>query len=91
MLETLQHGCFVFEYGGEVVTNAELLRRGAGKEHAPVLDAHWQSELTKRDDILLSMDASRYSNVARWLNHRKSVKFLSVFCFSGIVLAKHMS
>lgn len=69
-LETLQRGSFVFEYGGEVVTNAELLRRGAGEEHALILDAHWQSELTDGDDVLLSMDASRYSNVARWLNHR---------------------
>ena len=39
-LETLQRGCFVFEAGGEVVTNAELLRRGRREKYALALDAH---------------------------------------------------
>ena len=69
-LETLQRGCFVFEAGGEVVTNAELLRRGRREKYALALDAHWQSELSEGDDVLISMDASRFSNVSRWLNYR---------------------
>lgn len=60
----------MFEYGGEIVTNAELLRRGSGQNFAVALDAHWQSEVLLGDDLLLSIDASKYMNVARWLNHR---------------------
>lgn len=69
-LERLSPGCFVFEYVGEVVTNAELLTRGVGDKYSLALDAHWQSELNLGDESLLAIDASVYSNVARWLNHR---------------------
>ena len=69
-LEQLSRGCFVFEYVGEVVTNAELLTRGVGDKYSLALDAHWQSEVNEGDESLLSINASMYSNVARWLNHR---------------------
>lgn len=74
-LEPLRSGCFVFEYGGEVLTNAELLKRKGRQQYSVALDAHWQSELTLGDNKLLSIDASTYTNVARWLNHRYATAF----------------
>ena len=67
--------CFIFEYGGEVLTNAELLKRKGGQQYSVALDAHWQSELTLGDNKLLSIDASTYTNVARWLNYRYATTF----------------
>ena len=72
-LEHLHRECFVFEYGGEIVTNAELLRRGIGQKYALALDAHWQSQVSQGDDLLLSMDALRYMNVARWLSQKDRI------------------
>ena len=42
--ESLHCGSFVFEYAGEVVTNAELLRRGDRTKYSVALDADWESE-----------------------------------------------
>lgn len=76
-MERLTRGCFVFEYGGEILTNKELLKRESGHKYSVALDAHWQSELALGDDKLLSLDASTYTNVARWLNHRYDLDFLA--------------
>ena len=69
-LEKLGLGSFVFEYGGEIVSNAELLRRGSPSKYSLALNAHWQCEVTLGDDALLSIDASKFTNIAQWLNHR---------------------
>lgn len=69
-LEALAQGTFLFEYSGEVVTNAELFRRGKATTFSLLLDAHWQSECSKSDAELLCIDASHRTNLARWLNHR---------------------
>lgn len=69
-------GSFVFEYVGEIVTNAELMqRRGAaklGKSEAftLALDADWQSEEMLSDEVALCIDGTHFSNVSRFLNHR---------------------
>ena len=69
-LETLRRGSFVFEYTREVVTNAELLKRGDRTKYSIALDADWESEAEKDDDSLLCIDATEVTNVTRWLNHR---------------------
>lgn len=69
-VEPLCRGSFLFEYAGEVVTNAELFRRGHGSKYSILLDAHWQSEYSKTDKDLLCIDATEYTNLARWMNHR---------------------
>lgn len=69
-MDTLLRGTFLFEYAGEVVTNAELLRRGDRSKYALALDADWESEAQEDDDSLLCIDAMVVTNVARWLNHR---------------------
>lgn len=68
--EALRRGTFLFEFAGEVVTNAELLRRGDRTKYAVALDADWESEAQNDDESLLCIDATDVTNVARWLNHR---------------------
>ncbi|KAG9150545.1 hypothetical protein Leryth_010913 [Lithospermum erythrorhizon] len=76
-LEDLPKGAFVCEYVGEVLTNAELFdrveqRRRKGEKHSyPVLlDADWSSEGVLKDEEALCLDATKYGNVARFINHR---------------------
>ena len=69
-LQYLRAGCFLFEYAGEVVTNAKLLRRGDATKYSLSLTADWQSEAHEDDDSLLCIDSSFVTNVGRWLNHR---------------------
>lgn len=69
-------GSFVFEYVGEIVTNAELMeRRGTAKlgtsdAFTLALDADWRSEQMVSDEVALCIDGTYFSNVARFLNHR---------------------
>ena len=69
-LQYLKPECFFFEYAGEVLTNAELLRRGDQTKFSLSLTSDWQSELVEDDDSLLCIDSTFVTNVARWLNHR---------------------
>ncbi|XP_062191430.1 histone-lysine N-methyltransferase SUVR4-like [Phragmites australis] len=75
-LEDLPKGAFVCEYAGEVLTSAELYERMIqnarnGKHmHQVLLDADWGSEGILRDEEALSLDASFYGNVGRFVNHR---------------------
>ena len=69
-LEPIPQGTFLFECVGEVVSTAELKRRGASVQYSLLLDAHWQSEATKSEKELLCIDSSSMTNVARWMNHR---------------------
>ncbi|KAL6900625.1 hypothetical protein ACP4OV_005301 [Aristida adscensionis] len=75
-LEELPKGTFVCEYAGEILTSAELYERTVksarnGKHmHQVLLDADWGSERTLRDEEALSLDATFYGNVARFINHR---------------------
>jgi SET domain-containing protein len=72
----IQKGSFVFEYAGEIVTNAELMQRRAtaklGKSEAftLALDADWKSEQVVNDDVALCIDGTNLSNVSRFVNHR---------------------
>ena len=63
-LEPLRQGSFLFEFAGEVVTNAELFRRGSGPKYSLLLDVHWQSESSKNDKELLCIDSSLCTNLA---------------------------
>jgi hypothetical protein len=66
----------VFEYVGEIVTNAVLMqRRGAAKlgtseAFTLALDADWRSEQTVSNEEALCIDGTYFSNVARFLNYR---------------------
>ncbi|KAJ7977181.1 Histone-lysine N-methyltransferase [Quillaja saponaria] len=74
-LEELPKGAFVCEFVGEVLTTRELYERNmqctkSGKCTYPVLlDANWISGVLK-DEETLCLDASSFSNVARFINHR---------------------
>ncbi|TVU29184.1 hypothetical protein EJB05_20741, partial [Eragrostis curvula] len=78
--EKLPPGAFICEYAGEILTNIELHERivqktGNGKHTYPLnLDADWGTEGVLKDDEALSLDATFYGNVARFINHR---------CFDG--------
>lgn len=74
-LQELEKGTFVCEYVGEIVTNEELHERNeesAGEEHTyPVLlDADWAAERHLKDEEALCLDATKFGNVARFINHR---------------------
>lgn len=75
-LEHLPRGAFVCEYVGEIVTNTELQERNmqiVGNErpaYQVLLDAENGSEGVSKDEESLCLDASRYGNVARFINHR---------------------
>ncbi|CAM6103218.1 unnamed protein product [Calypogeia fissa] len=83
-VEHLPAGSFVCEYVGEIMTNMELDQRnqevkkmdasgqsGTHKDTYPVLlDGDWCSESGLKDEEALCLDATRYGNVARFINHR---------------------
>lgn len=82
-LEALEKGTFVCEYVGEVVTNQELYERNeefSGDRHTyPVLlDADWASERHLKDEEALCLDATKFGNVARFINHRYFCRILSI-------------
>ncbi|XVF00837.1 hypothetical protein REPUB_Repub04eG0036600 [Reevesia pubescens] len=75
-VNALKKGAFVCEYVGEIVTNQELhlrnIKRSGKEEHTyPVLlDADWGSERVLKDEEALCLDATKYGNCARFINHR---------------------
>ncbi|GKV39158.1 hypothetical protein SLEP1_g46967 [Rubroshorea leprosula] len=77
-LEDLPKGAFVCEYAGEVVTCSELDERNkqstSSKKnmYSVLLDAGWGKEGILKDEEALCLDATRYGNVARFINHRCS-------------------
>lgn len=74
----IPRGGFVFEMTGEILTNAEQIVRNKeckdGPTYAVQIDADWAAERVLDDDRALCIDASRYGNVARFVNHRYAVK-----------------
>ncbi|GLT76617.1 hypothetical protein SLA2020_482690 [Shorea laevis] len=77
-LEDLPKGAFVCEYAGEVVTYSELDERNKQSTiskkniYSVLLDAGWGKEGILKDQEALCLDATRYGNVARFINHRCS-------------------
>ncbi|KAG8369807.1 hypothetical protein BUALT_Bualt14G0052200 [Buddleja alternifolia] len=76
-LEEIPKGALICEYVGEVVTVKELSERNrqhTGDNHTyPVLlDAGWSREGVVKDEKALCIVATRYGNVARFINHRCS-------------------
>lgn len=72
--ERIPKGAFVFEMTGEILTNAEQMARneesGAVLGYSINCDADWMLETMADDDSALCLDAGRFGNVARFLNHR---------------------
>lgn len=77
--ENIPQGAFVFEFVGEILTNNELEKRmKIGKKrklrHVPdyslVLDDDEYMEEVLTDDEALCLDAWKFGNIARFLNHR---------------------
>lgn len=72
----LPKGAFVCEYVGEILTNIELYNRneestGNDRHTYPVLlDADWYAEDRLKDEEALCLDATRFGNIARFINHR---------------------
>ncbi|KAE8671372.1 Histone-lysine N-methyltransferase SUVR4 [Hibiscus syriacus] len=75
-VNALKKGTFVRECVGEIVTNHELHlinnQRSGEEEHTyPVLlDADWSSERVLKDEEALCLDATKYGNWVRFINHR---------------------
>ncbi|OMO53172.1 hypothetical protein CCACVL1_28837 [Corchorus capsularis] len=74
-VKALRKGEFVCEYVGEIVTNQELHLRNkmrSEEEHTyPVLlEADWGSEFFLNDEEALCLDATKFGNCARFINHR---------------------
>lgn len=72
--EYIPQGSFVFEYVGEVCSNAEMI---ASHQITPThglytldLNADWRVEAEVTDEEVLCVDGVRYGNVGRFLNHR---------------------
>nr|XP_011458037.1 PREDICTED: histone-lysine N-methyltransferase SUVR2 isoform X2 [Fragaria vesca subsp. vesca] len=75
-LDDLPKGVFVCEFVGEILTNKERHQRKiqstrSGKRPYPVLlDANWGTKSNLKDEDALCLDATKYGNVARFINHR---------------------
>lgn len=75
-LEDLPKGSFVCQYVGEILTSAELYERNLQCDksrkdtYIAILDADWGSKTVLKNERALCLDASRYGNVARFINHR---------------------
>ncbi|XP_022005669.1 histone-lysine N-methyltransferase SUVR4 isoform X2 [Helianthus annuus] len=74
----LPKGSFICEYVGEILTNTELYERNKQSQvnerhtYPVLLDADWGSEQGLEDEEALCLDATRFGNVARFINHRCS-------------------
>jgi SET domain-containing protein len=75
----LPQEAFVFEFIGEVLTNKELdtrnksqwkRRKGPVADYAVVLDGDDRMEEALNDDEALCLDAVKFGNISRFLNHR---------------------
>lgn len=75
-LDDLPKGVFVCEFVGEILTNKEWHQRKiqstrSGKRPYPILlDADWGTKANLKDEDALCLDATKYGNVARFINHR---------------------
>lgn len=73
-LQPIAKGTFVVAYHGEIVSNAEIMRRykphDKANSYTCSLDADWRAEAASNDDQALSIDGLMYGNVARFFNHR---------------------
>lgn len=73
-LQPLEVGTFVFEFVGEILTNAEMMERNdlmsTSTSYSLQLDADWRNEVTATDYEALCIDGAVFSNVSRFLNHR---------------------
>lgn len=69
-LETLPARVFLFEYVGEIISNQELASRKGRGNYAMNLDSDWRAENELTDDEALCIDASKFGNISRFLNHR---------------------
>ncbi|CAI0385875.1 unnamed protein product [Linum tenue] len=82
-LEKLPKGAFVCEYIGEILTIKERHERTMQNssitktENPPsvLLDAYWNLKGALKDEEYLCLDASFYSNVARFINHSWQISF----------------
>lgn len=69
-------GTFVFEYVGKIVTDAELQHRralgrlGKSEAYTMALNATWKPEEDYPNNVGFCIDATNFSNVTRFLNHR---------------------
>ena len=70
----IPRGAFVFEMTGEILTNAKQILRNRGMRgglcYSIELDADWAAERVLDDNLALCLDASRFGNMARFLNHQ---------------------
>jgi SET domain-containing protein len=78
-VEELLAGAFVFEFIGEILTNTEMdtrnkysrkRNRGPVADYSLILDADDRMEEVVTDDSAFCLDACKFGNVARFLNHR---------------------
>lgn len=63
-------GTFVFEYVGEIISSQKLSSRKGNGKYAMNLDSDWRAENELDDNEALCIDASKFGNISRFLNHR---------------------
>lgn len=72
--EAIPSGTFLFEYVGEVCSNAELITRDNQPPFHGIytldLNADWRTEAAVTDTEALCIEGMSYGNVARFVNHR---------------------
>ena len=73
-LQPLEVGTFVFEFVGEILTNAKIMERNdlmsTSTSYSLQLDADWRNEVTATDYESLCIDDAFFSNLSHFLNHR---------------------
>lgn len=73
-MEPILPGQFLFEFVGEICTNAEMMERNNSRKssisYSLQLDADWHKEVISSDYDALCIDGAHFSNVSRFLNHR---------------------
>jgi hypothetical protein len=73
-MEPILPGQFLFEFMGEICTNAEIIQRNNCRKssifYSLQLDADWQKEVISSDYDALCIDGAHFSNVLRFLNHK---------------------
>jgi SET domain-containing protein len=73
-MELILPGQFLFEFVGEICTNAEMIQRNYSRKssilYSVQLDADWQEEVISSDYDALCIDGAHFSNVSHFLNHK---------------------
>jgi SET domain-containing protein len=73
-MEPILPGQLLFEFVGEICTNAKMIQRNNSMKssisYSLQLDADWQKEVISSDSDALCIDDAHFSNILHFLNHK---------------------